>query len=61
MEHHAGCDVSSELSSVCVVDAQGKIVRETSTPRRLTPRATLPPLLTSGFAGLSKPSPIRWR
>lgn len=29
MEHYAGIDVSLELSSVCVVDSQGKIVRET--------------------------------
>jgi hypothetical protein len=29
MEHYAGIDVSLELSSVCVVDAQGKIVRKT--------------------------------
>src|SRR3712207_6501850 len=28
MEHHAGIDVSLELSSVCVVDATGRIVRE---------------------------------
>jgi transposase len=28
MEHHAGIDVSLELSSVCVVDGQGKIVKE---------------------------------
>ena len=28
MEHHAGIDVSLELSSVCVVDARVKIVRE---------------------------------
>jgi hypothetical protein len=28
MEHHAGIDVSLEWSSVCVVDASGKIVRE---------------------------------
>jgi hypothetical protein len=28
MAHYAGIDVSLELSSVCVVDAQGKIVRE---------------------------------
>jgi len=28
VEHCAGIDVSLELSSVCVVDAQGKIVRE---------------------------------
>jgi transposase len=28
MEHHAGIDVSLELSSVCVVDAAGRIVRE---------------------------------
>jgi transposase len=28
MEHFAGIDVSLELSSVCIVDAQGKIVKE---------------------------------
>lgn len=28
MENYAGIDVSLELSSVCVVDAQGKILRE---------------------------------
>jgi transposase len=28
MEHYAGIDLSLELSSVCVVDAQGKIVKE---------------------------------
>jgi transposase len=29
MEHYAGIDVSLELSSVCVVDTRGKIVKET--------------------------------
>ena len=28
MEHYAGIDVSLELSSVCVVDAAGRVVRE---------------------------------
>src|ERR1700747_1095309 len=28
MEHYAGIDVSLELLSVCVVDAQGKIIKE---------------------------------
>ncbi len=28
MEHYAGIDVSLEYSSVCVVEASGKIVRE---------------------------------
>src|SRR5215472_13931021 len=28
MEHYAGIDVSLELSSVCVADTQGKIVKE---------------------------------
>ena len=35
MEHYAGIDVSLELSSVCVVDAQGKIVRETKVASEL--------------------------
>jgi transposase len=29
VEHYAAIDVSLELSSVCVVDSTGKIVRET--------------------------------
>ena len=29
MDHYAGIDVSLEYSSVCVVDASGKVVRET--------------------------------
>lgn len=28
MEHYAGLDVSLELTSVCVIDAQGQVVRE---------------------------------
>lgn len=32
MEHYAGLDVSLELTSVCVVDAQGGIVFETKVP-----------------------------
>ena len=28
MDHYAGIDVSLESSSVCIVDAQGKIVKE---------------------------------
>ena len=28
MEHHVGIDVSLELSSVCVLDATGKVIRE---------------------------------
>ena len=38
MDHYAGIDVSLEYSSVCVVDANGKIVREdrvASTPAAL--------------------------
>ena len=32
MEHYAGIDVSLELSSVCVVDGAGRIVREAKVP-----------------------------
>ena len=32
MEHYAGLDVSLKLTSVCIVDAQGHIVRETKVP-----------------------------
>lgn len=32
MEHYAGIDVSLELSSVCIVDAKGKIVKEAKVP-----------------------------
>ncbi len=32
MEHYAGIDVSLERSSVCVVDASGRIIREAKVP-----------------------------
>ena len=46
MEHYAGIDVSLELSSVCVMDAQGKIVREAKV-------ASEPEALLAFFASLS--------
>src|ERR1700751_5325592 len=48
MEHYAGIDVSLELSSVCVVDARGKIVREAKV-------ASEPDALVSFFKGLGFP------
>jgi transposase len=45
MEHHAGIDVSLELSSVCVVDATGRIVREAKV-------ASEPETLIAWFRGL---------
>ena len=48
MEHHAGIDVSLELSSVCVVDARGKIVREAKV-------ASEPDALVSFFKELGFP------
>ena len=47
MDHYAGIDVSLEQSSVCVVDATGRIVREAkvaSVARHLKVRTpVLPP------------------
>jgi transposase len=48
VEHHAGIDVSLELSSVCVIDARGKIVREAKV-------ASEPDALVSFFKGLGLP------
>jgi hypothetical protein len=48
MEHYAGIDVSLELSSVCVVDAQGKIVREATVASE--PEALLAFFGSLGFA-----------
>src|SRR5215472_6995454 len=48
MEQHAGIDVSLEWSSVCVVDASGKIVREIKV-------ASEPEVLVEFFKGLSFP------
>jgi transposase len=45
MEHYAGIDVSLEFSGVCVVDAQGKIVREVKV-------ASEPEVLVAFFASL---------
>src|SRR5215475_6149611 len=48
MEHYAGIDVSLELSSVCVVDAQGKIVREVKVGSE--PEALVALFASLGFA-----------
>lgn len=48
MEHYAGIDVSLEYSSVCVVDASGKIVRKTRV-------ASEPEALIAWFASLDLP------
>jgi transposase len=45
MEHYAGIDVSLELSSLCVVDATGRIVREAKV-------ASEPEVLIAWFRGL---------
>lgn len=45
MEHYAGIDVSLELSSICVIDAQGGIVKEAKV-------ASDPDALVSFFKGL---------
>jgi len=45
MDHYAGIDVSLELSSVCVVDAAGRIVREAKV-------ASEPDALIAWFRGL---------
>ena len=41
MEHYAGIDVSLELSSVCVVDAQGKIVKEAKLSPKVVKRRSI--------------------
>jgi transposase len=48
MEQHAGIDVSLKLSSVCIVDATGKIVKETKV-------ASEPEALVGFFKELSLP------
>jgi len=47
MEQHAGIDVSLGLSSVCIVDASGKIVREAKV-------CSEPDVLVAFFKGLGK-------
>ncbi len=48
MENYAGIDVSLELSSVCVVDAQGKVLREAKVASE--PDALVEFFETLGFA-----------
>ena len=59
MDHYAGIDVSLELSSVCVVDATGRIVREakvTSEPEALI--AFLPASTCHSPASAWRPAPL---
>ena len=46
MDHYAGIDVSLECSSVCVVAANGKIVREG--------RVASEPAALIGFGGITR-------
>jgi hypothetical protein len=48
MDYYAGIDVSLELSSVCVVDASGRIVRESKV-------ASEPEALLQNFTDLGLP------
>ena len=48
MEHHVGIDVSLDLSSVCVLDAAGKVVREAKV-------ASEPQALVAFLRGLELP------
>src|SRR3984957_6103292 len=59
MDHYAGIDVSLEYSSVCVVDATGKIVRE---GKVLSERAALIPCFGSRVVsvGLAAGGGSRW-
>ena len=50
MDYYAGIDVSLEASSVCVVDASGKIVKEAKL-------SSEPEALIAWFKGL----PFAWR
>lgn len=47
MEHYAGIDVSLERSSICVVDASGRIVRKAKV-------ASDPEALVSWFRALTQ-------
>jgi hypothetical protein len=58
MEHYAGIDVSLELSSVCVVDAQGKIVKEVKVGREHAAEVWIFELQPDlGFAGGARKTP----
>ena len=48
MKHYAGIDVSLETSSVCVVDAEGRIIGESKV-------ASEPEALVGWFSGLETP------
>src|SRR5262249_61810691 len=63
MEHYAGIDVSLELSSVCVVDATGRILKEAKISSE--PATLVAFFGTLGFAvkriGLEAGALLQWR
>jgi len=54
MEQYAGIDVSLEFSSVCVVDAAGKIIREARV-------VSEPASLIAWFAALGMDVAVAWK
>jgi predicted NBD/HSP70 family sugar kinase len=53
VEHYAGLDVSLEQTSVCVVDAQGEVVREAKVASEPEAYVPAPPAPSSLLAAIS--------
>ena len=56
MEHYAGLDVSLDETSICIVDAEGRIIRETKVA---TDPAAIAAVLTAPGSLCDKDSVVR--
>ena len=61
MNYYAGIDVSLEASCICVIDANGKVIREGKVSSEPTALIAWLSEVGVSLADISSSNPIRWR